>query len=155
MKTNLKFSSLGASDSDSGNLFSTPILPEQYYEIYRGDRFQRADNAEKKLLSAILLDGVKSFIRAASETFGKSTQSFEQSCALSWVYSHEREYVFSFENVCENLGINPDYLRDGLETILAFENETSSNCENPLSGEVLKKEAAGQRIRNFRRRGPL
>jgi hypothetical protein len=47
--------------------------------------------------------------------------------AHQWVMDRSKEYVFSFDNVCEALGIQPDYLRYGLV-----------NASNSLLAEVGK-----------------
>ena len=36
--------------------------------------------------------------------------------ALAWIASNDRGWFFSYENICETLEINPEYLRRGLET---------------------------------------
>jgi hypothetical protein len=43
--------------------------------------------------------------------------------AEQWLLDDDRSYLFSFANICEALGFEPDYLRQGLmrwkETVLA------------------------------------
>ena len=34
----------------------------------------------------------------------------------TWIASNDRGWFFSYENICETLEINPEYLRRGLET---------------------------------------
>jgi hypothetical protein len=34
--------------------------------------------------------------------------------ASQWIESGERDWPFSYENVCEVLGLNPEYIRKGL-----------------------------------------
>jgi hypothetical protein len=43
-----------------------------------------------------------------------ASNSFDE--ALKWIASNDRGWFFSYENICETLEINPEYLRRGLET---------------------------------------
>ncbi len=71
-----------------------------------------AAGGERALMSAILFDGIQAFITyASSPSDDEKQQNIE---ALRWVQDRRTDYVFSFENVCECLGVNPDYLRCGL-----------------------------------------
>ncbi len=71
-----------------------------------------ASGPERGLLSALLFDGVQSFISfILAET---PTEKARYSEAYSWVMDNGNESVFSFVNTCEALGINPEYLRLGL-----------------------------------------
>ncbi len=80
---------------------------------------------ERALLSALLFDGIQSFIAYALAKTFKERSSYVE--AHRWVMNRSKEYVFSFDNVCEALGIHPDYLRYGLV-----------NASNSLLAEVGK-----------------
>jgi hypothetical protein len=80
---------------------------------------------ERALLSALLFDGVQAFIAYALSTTSKERCSFVE--AYRWVMDNGVEYAFSFNNVCEALGIHPDYLRYGLV-----------NASNSLLADVAK-----------------
>jgi hypothetical protein len=99
------------------------ILPEQFYSV---DEIG-LQNGERKLMTAILSDGIEAFIAQCSLQSAASTveeEEIEESVRLerffcrndagSWVYTSDGEYIFSFDNVCQCLGINPEYLRLGL-----------------------------------------
>jgi hypothetical protein len=34
--------------------------------------------------------------------------------AEDWILNKNTDWLFSFENICENLQLNPDYIRRGL-----------------------------------------
>ena len=73
-----------------------------------------ASGPERGLLSALLFDGVQSFISyMLASTPQERTRYVE---AHNWVMEKSSEYAFSFVAVCEGLGINPEYLRLGLIT---------------------------------------
>lgn len=114
--------STGELDIKSGSWggFSTLVVdelvdPEKGYAI----------GPERALLSALLFDGIQSFIAFALSTTPKERSAYAE--AHQWVMERGREYVFSFDNVCEALGIQPDYLRYGL-----------ANASNSLLAEVSK-----------------
>lgn len=67
---------------------------------------------ERRLMAAILSDGIEAYIaQCTSATFERRRGKVD---ACEWVDTVDYSYVFSFDNVCECLGINPEYLRIGL-----------------------------------------
>ena len=71
-----------------------------------------AQGPERALMSALLFDGVMnylSFVRRKGKGGGKRYRE-----AFNWVHCKQSDYVFSFEGVCEGLGINAQSLRLGL-----------------------------------------
>ena len=71
-----------------------------------------AKGGERALMSALLFDGIQSFIAYALAESPKEKVDFKE--AFYWVMNKKSDYVFSFENVCECLGVNSEYLRCGL-----------------------------------------
>jgi hypothetical protein len=71
-----------------------------------------ASGPERGLLSALLFDGVQSFISYVLAESAAEKQRYAE--AHNWVMEKTNESVFSFVNTCEALGINPEYLRLGL-----------------------------------------
>ncbi len=71
-----------------------------------------ARGPERALLIALLFDGIQSFINYATCSNEVASKQYRE--AYLWVMSEDREYPFSFESVCEAVGINPAYLRLGL-----------------------------------------
>jgi hypothetical protein len=71
-----------------------------------------ARGPERGLLSALLFDGIQSFISyALAKTNADKAKHLE---AYNWVMKGSNDYVFAFDNVCEALGIKGDWLRIGL-----------------------------------------
>jgi hypothetical protein len=67
---------------------------------------------EKELMLAILEDAINSFqsyIVAGNE---KERKQFQE--AQEWMLGKNQDWLFSFNNVCETLGLDPSYLRRGL-----------------------------------------
>ncbi len=62
---------------------------------------------------AVLEDALDCFQKYAVARDGHGQQLFEE--AYAWILSTDRGWFFSYENICETLEINPEYLRRGLE----------------------------------------
>lgn len=83
-------------------------------EIASGDEGY-AMGPERDLLSALLFDGVQSYLNYANSSASEARSRYREACA--WIYKKGDEYIFSFDSVCEGLGIDPDYLRSGLASV--------------------------------------
>lgn len=71
-----------------------------------------AEGPERALMSALLFDGVQGYMNYACATDERSRNRYRE--AYNWVHRYGNEYVFSFDSVCEALGIDAEYLRIGL-----------------------------------------
>ena len=63
---------------------------------------------------AVLEDALDCFQKYAAARDGHGQTLFEE--ANTWITSNDRGWFFSYENICETLEINPEYLRRGLDT---------------------------------------
>jgi hypothetical protein len=62
---------------------------------------------------AVLEDAVDSYRKHAA-----ACDPREQACFLEakeWFWSNDRSWLFAFENICDVLEMNADYLRSGLD----------------------------------------
>jgi hypothetical protein len=84
-----------------------------------------AQGPERALLSALLFDGIQSFIAYALASTAKERGKHAE--AFNWIMAKSQDYAFSFENVCEALGLNAEWLRIGL-----------LNASNSLLAQVSK-----------------
>jgi hypothetical protein len=85
------------------------LLPAQYFENFRRKTFLEP---EKRLMLAILEDAVASFQDNLLAQSVKNQRLFQDT--EEWITEAAGDWVFSFESVCETLGINPEYVRRGL-----------------------------------------
>ena len=85
------------------------LLLEQYFETLRR---KTVLEPEKRLMLAILKDAVSTFQADLFAANVKSSRRFEQ--AKNWITETDGDWVFSFENICEHLGLNSAYVRNGL-----------------------------------------
>lgn len=97
-------------NSALGSLFVPDIItPEQFYE---GNRDDSSIRPVKRLMLAVLEDALRSFQNNATATAGPRRRLFVE--AEEWLCGGGGEGPFSFETVCETLGIEPEFLRKGL-----------------------------------------
>ena len=85
------------------------LLPAQFFAAFR-----RAAGLERErlLMLAVLEDAVDCYQKHAHSTDPRGQQLFQE--AEEWVLSDDRSWLFSFENICDTLEINADYVRRGL-----------------------------------------
>jgi hypothetical protein len=78
----------------------------RYEAVYR-----RAEPAcgERRLLLAVLEDGIRTFLKNARATHGRAFNLRRE--ALCWLTTTDQADVFSFEHICEALGIDAGRLR--------------------------------------------
>ena len=85
------------------------FLPSQFYG---SGVLSRKLEGEKRLMIAILKDAVECLdkYRSARTSVGRS----QYQNALEWVQDKSTDWLFSFTNICDLLGFDPDYLREVL-----------------------------------------
>ena len=107
----------GSADSLS-NLFEPDVvLPSQFLVPDENGMC----GGERKLMAAILSDGIEAYI--VQSTVEKLHGRRRNDDAIEWVDTRDYSYVFSFDLVCESLGIDPEYLRLGLNRYVRFAHE--------------------------------
>lgn len=80
-------------------------------EMSDGDRGY-ARGPVRSLMSALLFDGVQAYMMYETSSGATGRQRYRE--AFNWVHNKGKEYIFSFDSVCEALGIDADFLRYGL-----------------------------------------
>ena len=96
---------------DTGKLFEPDtILPTQFYSMFRNSQYREP---ERRLMVAILEDAVSCLSTDLHRCNLRQRKQHEE--AKAWVTAEEEsEWIFSFKNICEVLGMDPSYLRRGL-----------------------------------------
>jgi hypothetical protein len=87
-------------------VFATP------YDVALDSLRRSYSEPEGKLILAILDDAIACFQKYALARDRKGQILFQE--AEDWVQETNSDWPFSFVNVCEILGFDPDYLRQGL-----------------------------------------
>ena len=135
-----------ATHQDLGFLFEPDVLAsDQFNAILKTGRMP---DPERRLMVAILEDAVSCLSKDPRRCPRQQRKSFDE--AHSWINANDTEgWVFSFTNVCETLGIEPSYLRGGLNRWTALSGKSAA--EKPR----LKKYRSGARHRKLRFRAAL
>jgi hypothetical protein len=119
------------------------ILPQQFFDGPRGD----SDfSPEKALMLAVLEDAIRCFQEYFRTTRARPRMLSRQ--AERWIRTRDWNWPFSFNNVCDALGIDPDCMRDALlrmkyERLMAESRPRSSAPPRPARIVRLNARAKG------------
>ena len=84
-------------------------LTQRYVDIYcRSEHLE----AEKSLLSAILDDAVQEYRKYSEAHNAEGKKRFRE--ARDWIIREGKDWIFSFDTICDILGLDPDYVRRGV-----------------------------------------
>jgi hypothetical protein len=87
-----------------------PVAPFEYFRVFR----EKANfMPEEKLMFAVLNDAVECVTRYRNAKSGRYETLYRD--ARDWILTNDNASVFSFENICETLKIDPHYFRVGLQ----------------------------------------
>jgi hypothetical protein len=102
----------GSDDRGGGLFVPDTMLPSQYF-----DRMARRTEyeGERRLMIAVLEDAVDVYRKLAGARDARRQQMFRD--AEEWIDSDDRAWIFSFQNICDVLSIEAEYLRRGLRAI--------------------------------------
>jgi hypothetical protein len=89
-------------------VFESDILTSAQFEILR----KQPLGQEQRLLLAVLEDAVRCFQTYLFAKKPHERQLFDK--AEEWINSTEADWLFSFENICELLGLQSSALRGAL-----------------------------------------
>jgi hypothetical protein len=76
---------------------------------------RETNRAEKRLMLAVLTEAVATFLRHLEAKTGRGQRLFRE--AEEWIESEDMSWTFAFENVCQTVGLDAEYLRGGLERL--------------------------------------
>ena len=82
-----------------------PVVVEQFFK--NGIR-----GGEERLMLAVLQDAVDCFQEHVLAQYSCEKKLFQE--AEDWILAKNTDWPFSFENICETLQLNPNYMRQGL-----------------------------------------
>ncbi len=100
---------LGADEKIAFLFEPDTLLSAQYFENFRRKTLLEP---EKRLMLAVLDDAVNCFQENLLAQSGRGKKLFDE--AEKWVLDEGSDCICAFENICEVLGFNPEYLRRGL-----------------------------------------
>jgi len=85
------------------------VLPAQFFA---GSSPDASLQPEKRLMLAVLEEAVGTFQKNALSPHRRARRLFTD--VEEWLGSEDRDWPFSFVNICQALGLEPHYLRAGL-----------------------------------------
>src|SRR5690242_10989774 len=87
------------------------LLPSQFFDRVR----RRSEHdGERRLMIAVLEDAVDVYRKQAGAKDPRARELFRE--AEEWIEDPDRTWLFSFQNICDVLDIDADYLRRGLHS---------------------------------------
>jgi hypothetical protein len=114
-------------------LLSDAAVQEQYLNTLRRSEFLEP---EKALLLAVLQDAIASYQKYCSARDRVGKERFSE--AEHWIMHKGDDWIFTFDNVCELLGLDPQYVREGIREWGA----RSRTQEKPRRRQGLRRQAA-------------
>jgi hypothetical protein len=85
------------------------MLASQYFDRIRR---RKALTGEQLLMCAIIEDAVDNYLEHAAATRPDLQERFDE--AERWIESSDRSWLYAFETICDYMGLEVDYLRNGL-----------------------------------------
>jgi hypothetical protein len=85
------------------------FLPSQFYG---SAGLSRKLEGEKRLMIAVLKDAVECLEKYRGARTSAGLCQYQS--AIEWVEDTDTEWLFSFTNICDLLGFDPEYLREVL-----------------------------------------
>lgn len=89
------------------------ILPEQFFRP-APDSFA-SWTGERRLLFAVLDDALGSFLKHRCDRSRRGQRLFRET--VEWFWNTEQKWLYSFENICQHLNLDADYIRAGLRRL--------------------------------------
>lgn len=120
-----------------GHILSIPgfdaAVREEYFNTLRRSEYLEP---EKALLLAILQDAIASYQKYCSARDRVGADRFRE--AEQWIMLEGDDWIFTFDNVCELLGLDPQYVRRG---VLGWRAKAGTQ-EKPQRRHGLRRQAA-------------
>ena len=104
------------------------LVTEEFFAAYRRSEHLEP---EKNLLIAILQDAIHDYRKYCRARDPEGKGHFRE--AQKWIMAGDNNWIFSFNYICELLGLDPDYIRRGLHEADA---DRTKQRENSKSREL-------------------
>jgi len=98
-------------DSSLPSWSEETLTPEQFFPLAKDSA--AVWSGERKLLLAVLQDAVESFRRYRKDPTRRGRRLFRE--AHEWFWSTDRQWLCSFESICDHLHLDANYIRRGLK----------------------------------------
>ena len=102
----------------TNGLYSDPSNIFDFLNIFGGNVQSKLVEPEKELMRALLEDALNLIHKNKNSKHKIGINSFNE--AYSWVFEKgDPDYLYSFENVCSTIDLDPDYIRKGVKLSLS------------------------------------
>ncbi len=98
-----------SSDEQAAIFQPDTVLPSQFYAALREKGFVEG---EKRLMAAVLADAVETYMKQHGTADHRGMTLFRD--AEEWLFGNGSRWLFSYGNICDVLGLEPEYVRRGL-----------------------------------------
>jgi hypothetical protein len=115
---------------DDAKLLHEPdvLCVDEYLHVYQG---RPAETPERRLVAAILRDAIDCYIRDCFTKKRHKKRSFRE--AEEWFFKGDDFGVFSLENVCGILNIDPGYIR---RSLIQYEQQNAAGADSRTDMEL-------------------
>ncbi|HXG52920.1 MAG TPA: hypothetical protein VNN77_16095 [candidate division Zixibacteria bacterium] len=112
-----------------------PLSPFEFFQTFKRTSYLQP---EKRLVLAVLEDAVLCLRKYSGCPSGKGRRLFQET--MEWVLTDDPDWLFSFANVCEALGLDPRYVRRGLaDSMNAKRSGIATDKKRTARGPVTRK----------------
>jgi hypothetical protein len=88
---------------------SAPLIRRTTSVPRPGGRYYDPSQPSLLLMQAVLEDAIRTFLHAAPTATTRARRLWREE--LEWFTAHDRSHPFTFERICEAIGVDPDGLR--------------------------------------------
>jgi hypothetical protein len=93
--------------SKKNALHSDVFIPEQFFTLAHHSAGHWT--GARRLLLAVLQDAFACWFRSCGARSARGRRQFQETHA--WFWAQDRHWLFAFERICEQLKLDPDYIR--------------------------------------------
>lgn len=142
------YATMQREDTD-GSLFQPDILiASEFFEVFRAKQFH---DPEARLMAAVLEEAIHCFFKYVSSQSRRGRRLYGE--VETWFFGEDDGWLFSFESICENLGVSAGYIRRGLLRAKAAAQSSAALATSP--GRAVHGGRSQSKARQENRRGPL
>ena len=88
------------------------LAGQQFAAVFQSGR----EYPEKRLFMAVMMTAIAEFHDALGSPKRREGWAFQE--LVTWFFSRDRNWPFSFENLCEHLDLSPECVRHQLRALL-------------------------------------
>jgi hypothetical protein len=88
------------------------LAAQQFAAVFHSGR----QSPEKRLFVAVMMTAIAEFHETIESPKQRAGWAFQE--LVTWFFSHDRSWPFSFENLCEHLDLSPDCIRHQIKVLL-------------------------------------